>query len=931
MKKKFLAGLLSLAMMLTLLPVGAFAADAISGTITAEPDTVTAVLSSASADPDFTYTVTLGGYALPDADQAADSTKDVTLTLPQTVDGTTTNYTSTVTLTYKVADDVASWELPADQISFASGDPSTELLKATVAGTVATAAPTEVTAVAVTLTTTGLTVASTLPQATTETVGVNLDTVWKSNNGAEVTEFAEAGTYSAEITVTAADGYKLADNVTYTLNEAEATVTNGVLTATAEVGEATAAPTEVTAVAVTLTTTGLTVASTLPQATTETVGVNLDTVWKSNNGAEVTEFAEAGTYSAEITVTAADGYKLADNVTYTLNEAEATVTNGVLTATAEVGEATAAPTEIKSIAVSVAPDGLTIGEALPDTATVTTDPATTGVVTVKSLAWTKDGTEATGNVTAGTYTATIVLEIAETHTAASDIAYTIDGTTATSTEETITLTKEYTVEASAPKEYNVTVNSEPTIGGTAAANVEKAAEGAEVTVTITPAEGYKVDTVTMGGTVVEDVTDNVFTFTMPAADVLVQVIFVEETTVNAEVSAPEADATGETSVSNDVVAAAIEKAKEDAGVEGNATVGKVEITAGDASRITLDQQAVETLAEAESVTVKAEAGEVTLPKEILNENKTKSLTLVVEEATRPDVAAAVEIKASYEVKVESNGQEVPVSNLSKPIKLRFTIDTNLTGEPTLAYFDTVSKKIKAIASSVYYPNTGVIEGEITHLTQIVVADKADVDDTQEPAVTVKYQIGSNEAVTLTGTSAAVTVDADVENIKITVDGATLVTVNGEAYTSGGNTVALNEGANTITIVADDQTYTLTVTRESATTPEYTELTADNFSFTTTLTDEEKAKFYQGKLTITGLDSGKTYVVTYEHQNATGNTIPRIAHVVENPAGGEIELSCQSTMGVMVFEVIGSNVTSDLTCIFESAKHKGVPVTTFKAS
>lgn len=713
MKKKFLAGLLSLAMLLTLLPVGAFAAEAISGTITAEPDTVTAVLSSASADPDFTYTVTLGGYALPDADQAADSTKDVTLTLPQTVDGTTTNYTSTVTLTYKVADDVASWELPTDQISFASGDPSTELLKATVAGTVATAAPTEV-----------------------------------------------------------------------------------------------------TAVAVTLTTTGLTVASTLPQATTETVGVNLDTVWKSNNGAEVTEFAEAGTYSAEITVTAADGYKLADNVTYTLNEAEATVTNGVLTATAEVGEATAAPTEIKSIAVSVAPDGLTIGEALPDTATVTTDPATTGVVTVKSLAWTKDGTEATGNVTAGTYTATIVLEIAETHTAASDIAYTIDGTTATSTEETITLTKEYTVEASAPKEYNVTVNSEPTIGGTAAANVEKAAEGAEVTVTITPAEGYKVDTVTMGGTVVEDVTDNVFTFTMPAADVLVQVIFVEETTVNAEVSAPAADATGETSVSNDVVAAAIEKAKEDAGVEGNATVGKVEITAEGASKITLDQQAVETLAEAESVTVKAEAGEVTLPKEILNENKTKSLTLVVEEATRPDVAAAVEIKASYEVKVESNGQEVPVSNLSKPIKLRFTIDTNLTGEPTLAYFDTVSKKIKAIASSAYYPITGVIEGEITHLTQIVVADKEDVDTTPD-------------------------------------------------------------------------------------TPEPPAPSAE-ISVTWEAVDETDNTYYGGKLTVDGLDSSETYLVTYDNANASGAAIPRVGTVVKDTT--KAELSCQPSSRVIVWKL-----------------------------
>jgi len=694
MKKKFLAGLLSLAMMLTLLPVGAFAADAISGTITAEPDTVTAVLSSASAEPDFTYTVTLGGYALPDADQAADSTKDVTLTLPQTVDGTTTNYTSTVTLTYKVADDVASWELPTNQLSFASGEPSTELLKATVGGAVATAAPTE-----------------------TYTI--------KFAAGTDAT-----GEMADQTVEKAADG-----DTTYTIPNSTFTAPTGKVFDkwTTDVG----------------TVEGTTL--TIPAATETTEPITLTATWKDASSS---------------------GDQPAGDVAITLIPA----------------------------------NGIAVGATLPNA-------QTTNENVTLSTKWTNEaGDEVTKAESAGKYTATIEVT-AKTGFELGTVKYTIDGEEVTAAETTATLTREYTVTAPAPTEYNVTVVAEPTAGGTAAANVTKAAEGADVTVTITPAEGYKIDTVTNGGTVV-DVTGGVYTFTMPAADVIVQVIFVEETTVNAEVSAPAADATGETSVSNSVVAAAIEQAKQEAGVADGATVGKVEITAEDASKITLDQQAVETLAEAESVTVKAEAGEVTLPKEILNENKTKSLTLVVEEATRPDVAATVEIKASYEVKVESNGQEVPVRNLSNPIKLRFTIDTNLTGEPTLAYFDTVSKKIKAIASSVYYPRTGVIEGEITHLTQIVVADKEDVDttpDTPEPPAP-----------------------------------STEISVTWEAV------------------------------------------------------DETDNTYYGGKLTVDGLDSSETYLVTYDNANASGAAIPRVGTVVKDTT--KAELSCQPSSRVIVWKL-----------------------------
>lgn len=83
-----------------------------------------------------------------------------------------------------------------------------------------------------------------------------------------------------------------------------------------------------------------------------------------------------------------------------------------------------------------------------------------------------------------------------------------------------------------PTEYNVTCAAAE--NGTVTTDVAKAVEGATVTVTATPAEGYELDTITVNGTAI---TGN--TFTMPAQDVTVAATFkaVEETvyTVTADV------------------------------------------------------------------------------------------------------------------------------------------------------------------------------------------------------------------------------------------------------------------------------------------------------------------------------------------------------------------------------------------------------------
>ena len=74
-----------------------------------------------------------------------------------------------------------------------------------------------------------------------------------------------------------------------------------------------------------------------------------------------------------------------------------------------------------------------------------------------------------------------------------------------------------------PATYAITIAA--TENGTVAADVEEAAEGDKVTLTITPAEGYELDqlSVAAGETAVEVAADN--TFTMPAAEVTVTATF----------------------------------------------------------------------------------------------------------------------------------------------------------------------------------------------------------------------------------------------------------------------------------------------------------------------------------------------------------------------------------------------------------------------
>ena len=88
-----------------------------------------------------------------------------------------------------------------------------------------------------------------------------------------------------------------------------------------------------------------------------------------------------------------------------------------------------------------------------------------------------------------------------------------------------------------PTTYTVTI-SDSIENGTVEADVSEAEEGDTVTLTITPNEGYALKTLTVDGEdVTENVTDNKYTFLMPAAEVVVTATFAQVYSVTRSVYA----------------------------------------------------------------------------------------------------------------------------------------------------------------------------------------------------------------------------------------------------------------------------------------------------------------------------------------------------------------------------------------------------------
>ena len=77
----------------------------------------------------------------------------------------------------------------------------------------------------------------------------------------------------------------------------------------------------------------------------------------------------------------------------------------------------------------------------------------------------------------------------------------------------------------APGTYSITTVNNPQEGGTITASTNSATEGTPINLTVTPKEGYKIESVTMNDKALTAGADGKYSFTMPAGDVTVSATF----------------------------------------------------------------------------------------------------------------------------------------------------------------------------------------------------------------------------------------------------------------------------------------------------------------------------------------------------------------------------------------------------------------------
>lgn len=689
----------------------------------------------------------------------------------------TTTFAAAGTYTAKITVAADTGYTLADTVTYKLNDVNTSLTGGVLETTATVAAAPagedkEIMAVDVTITTTDLTIDSTLPEARTTTTGASVSTKWyKGADEVKTATFETAGDYTAKITVTANTGYKLADTATYKLNNADAQLKGGVLEANATVAAA-----------------GTPAEPAITGVTSKTSGVNVafadGTITLSGSLTAPTSPATTGTVALTVAYTDETGAATSKDVTVTLtydntttpatwklpNPAEVVVEGELKAALAGTVAVLAAGQDIPitELAITLVPaGGIKIGDTLPSAVTSETNVTLTTV-------WKLGTTTVTKAETAGDYTATITVTAKDGYVL-TDTEYKLDGAPIELTQEV--LTKTVTVTAAAPAEYDVTVNVEPTAGGTAVAQVDnkdvtKAAEGDSVTIKITPNSGYEVQSVTFDGNSVEWTNADTYTFEMPNVPVIVNVVFKQTQTSNPDTTVTEngtVSSTGDVSATvnpsttdlNDKIAEA--KKDDNKAVTFEVTVPEADEAKAETANVTLSKAAVKSVSDENlAVIVKTPVATVTVPaatmKDITSKADGTNVKMVIDKPKTADVPTDVTHVGGFDVRFEDSKGEVTVN---KPLKLKMKVSTNASKvfvylyKAGKAYFlDSATKQYDVVG--------GFVEFEVKHLSTYVAQaaknDDATADKTPSVVTPLGLSIakdtnGNHGLLTVTGTKA----------------------------------------------------------------------------------------------------------------------------------------------------------------------------------
>lgn len=203
-------------------------------------------------------------------------------------------------------------------------------------------------------------------------------------------------------------------------------------------------------------------------------------------------------------------------------------------------------------------------------------------------------------------------------------------------------------------------------------------------------------------------------------------------------------------------AAAPTKALEIVATSGSSTVTEANVTLNAGTVAALVDGEETPTAKVDTVDIKTDVGTISLSSSAIeaiaadNNVQTSGATIQAEQITAEDGSPAIVIT------VKAGDNDVEISDLEKPITFSFYIGTGKVN-PVLLYVDTSDgRKLKNIQNSSYDPETGIITGTTTHLTEFVAVD---------PMTTVPGGIGQKVTLTPNNTT------EDYLTIQVTFGGA----------------------------------------------------------------------------------------------------------------------------------------------------------------
>ena len=178
--------------------------------------------------------------------------------------------------------------------------------------------------------------------------------------------------------------------------------------------------------------------------------------------------------------------------------------------------------DLAPVNLTVTAGKITVEDTTPAATThaVTIAPSQNGTVTADKTTAAKDETvKLTVAPASGYELATLTVDSKDVTASVSKNTYSF-----TMPDKDVAVSATFKAVEAAPTTYNVTVASSQ--NGSVTANPGQAASGANVTLTVAPASGYELATLTVDGTdVAASVSNNTYSFTMPDKDVAVSATF----------------------------------------------------------------------------------------------------------------------------------------------------------------------------------------------------------------------------------------------------------------------------------------------------------------------------------------------------------------------------------------------------------------------